>query len=209
MTVIRREGHDLLIWFVVMQKSMRLINSIWHPGSRLPQHTGGQRSARPTKTLRDAVTGYKVHRETSTESRLYHAQAGTEAIGGSVVGDGLRPGRHGLFLTIEPRLLKSTSSPRIGTHARTIIARMRNPIWWMAKGTIRIATRFMTLIIGLMAGPAVSLNGSPIVLPMTEALWQSVPLPPNQLSLRVRRRAQSKARGRRRGPWGELFAAGL
>ena len=30
---------------------------------------------------------------------------------------------------------------------------------------------FATLIIGLMAGPAVSLNGSPTVSPVTEAAW--------------------------------------
>ena len=30
-----------------------------------------------------------------------------------------------------------------------------------------------TLIIGLMAGPAVSLNGSPTVSPVTEAAWAS------------------------------------
>ncbi len=37
---------------------------------------------------------------------------------------------------------------------------------------------FATLIIGLMAGPAVSLNGSPTVSPVTEAAWASEPLPP-------------------------------
>ena len=40
------------------------------------------------------------------------------------------------------------------------------------------ATRFITLISGLSAGPAVSLNGSPTVSPMTAALWESLPLPP-------------------------------
>ena len=39
-------------------------------------------------------------------------------------------------------------------------------------------TMFMTLMSGLMAGPAVSLRGSPTVSPVTEALWASVPLPP-------------------------------
>ena len=37
---------------------------------------------------------------------------------------------------------------------------------------------FATLIIGLMAGPAVSLNGSPTVSPVTDAAWASEPLPP-------------------------------
>ena len=38
---------------------------------------------------------------------------------------------------------------------------------------------FATLIIGLMAGPAVSLKGSPTVSPVTAAAWASDPLPPN------------------------------
>ena len=38
---------------------------------------------------------------------------------------------------------------------------------------------FATLIIGLIAGPAVSLNGSPTVSPVTEAACASEPLPPN------------------------------
>src|SRR3954453_5615481 len=46
-------------------------------------------------------------------------------------------------------------------------------------GMIRIATMFATLIIGLIAGPAVSLNGSPTVSPVTDAAWASEPLPPN------------------------------
>ena len=45
-------------------------------------------------------------------------------------------------------------------------------------GAISTATRFITLISGLMAGPAVSLNGSPTVSPMTVAAWASEPLPP-------------------------------
>jgi len=42
-------------------------------------------------------------------------------------------------------------------------------------GTIRSATMLMTLIIGLIAGPAVSLYGSPTVSPVTEALCPSLP----------------------------------
>src|SRR5262249_50423811 len=45
-------------------------------------------------------------------------------------------------------------------------------------GAIRRDTRFITLISGLMAGPAVSLNGSPTVSPMTVAACASEPLPP-------------------------------
>ena len=36
----------------------------------------------------------------------------------------------------------------------------------------------MILINGLIAGPAVSLYGSPTVSPVTAALWASEPLPP-------------------------------
>ncbi len=45
-------------------------------------------------------------------------------------------------------------------------------------GAISTETRFITLISGLIAGPAVSLNGSPTVSPMTVAAWASEPLPP-------------------------------
>src|SRR5688572_5057079 len=40
------------------------------------------------------------------------------------------------------------------------------------------ATMLVILIIGLTAGPAVSLYGSPTVSPVTAALWASEPLPP-------------------------------
>src|SRR6476620_6169818 len=43
---------------------------------------------------------------------------------------------------------------------------------------IKIATMFTTLIIGLIAGPAVSLYGSPTVSPVTDAAWANDPLPP-------------------------------
>ena len=45
-------------------------------------------------------------------------------------------------------------------------------------GMIRMATTFAILIIGLIAGPAVSLYGSPTVSPVTEAACASEPLPP-------------------------------
>ena len=48
----------------------------------------------------------------------------------------------------------------------------------MIAGKINNATKFITLINGLRAGPAVSLNGSPTVSPMTAALCASEPLPP-------------------------------
>ena len=49
---------------------------------------------------------------------------------------------------------------------------------WTIAGAMSTDTRFMTLISGLIAGPAVSLNGSPTVSPMTVAAWASEPLPP-------------------------------
>src|SRR6266516_5907462 len=48
----------------------------------------------------------------------------------------------------------------------------------MMRGIIRIATILAILIIGLIAGPAVSLYGSPTVSPVTAAAWASEPLPP-------------------------------
>src|SRR5258706_11160802 len=45
-------------------------------------------------------------------------------------------------------------------------------------GMISSATTFTSLSIGLIAGPAVSLYGSPTVSPVTAALWASEPLPP-------------------------------
>src|ERR1700741_2988627 len=59
------------------------------------------------------------------------------------------------------------------------LARTRRYPWIeMTIGMIRIATMFAILIIGLIAGPAVSLYGSPTVSPVTAAAWASEPLPP-------------------------------
>src|SRR3954453_23150421 len=52
------------------------------------------------------------------------------------------------------------------------------PDGYVMIGMIRIATMFATLIMGLIAGPAVSLNGSPTVSPVTDAACASEPLPP-------------------------------
>ena len=49
----------------------------------------------------------------------------------------------------------------------------------MIAGSTSSDTRFITLMSGFSAGPAVSLNGSPTVSPMTAALWASEPLPPS------------------------------
>src|SRR5213078_113256 len=54
----------------------------------------------------------------------------------------------------------------------------RQPWMETITGMIRMATMFAILIIGLIAGPAVSLYGSPTVSPVTAAAWASEPLPP-------------------------------
>ncbi len=68
--------------------------------------------------------------------------------------------------------------------ARTAI-RIRRPSFWssptesvITDGAINSDTRFITLSSGLIAGPAVSLNGSPTVSPMMVASWAGDPLPP-------------------------------
>ena len=50
--------------------------------------------------------------------------------------------------------------------------------YYRINATISSATMFTILIIGLMAGPAVSLYGSPTVSPVTAAWWAIEPLPP-------------------------------
>ena len=47
--------------------------------------------------------------------------------------------------------------------------RPRTPNTYVISGMISSATMFATLIIGLIAGPVVSLNGSPTVSPVTAA----------------------------------------
>src|SRR5439155_22677031 len=54
----------------------------------------------------------------------------------------------------------------------------RQPWIETISGMTRIATMFAILIIGLIAGPAVSLYGSPTVSPVTAAACASEPLPP-------------------------------
>src|SRR5215475_13043285 len=57
----------------------------------------------------------------------------------------------------------------------------RSPMLWLYLTTLVATssdTRFITLSSGLLAGPAVSLNGSPTVSPMTVAACASLPLPP-------------------------------
>src|SRR5690242_686299 len=53
---------------------------------------------------------------------------------------------------------------------------------WTTAGATSTDTRFITLINGLIAGPAVSLNGSPTVSPITVASCAGLPLPPYEPS---------------------------
>ena len=55
---------------------------------------------------------------------------------------------------------------------------LKNIFYFINNPTINKATIFATLIIGLMAGPAVSLYGSPTVSPVIAAWWAKEPLPP-------------------------------
>mgnify|MGYP000985458963 CR=1 FL=1 len=71
------------------------------------------------------------------------------------------------------------------TRAATTAIVMRST--WLAPSPVEIttiagamssATRFMTLMSGLIAGPAVSLNGSPTVSPITTASCAGEFFPP-------------------------------
>src|SRR3954451_18574320 len=87
----------------------------------------------------------------------------------SVPGDlAMGPSRSGNGHTLE------RGGPGRGLHASGI----SYPWIETISGMIRIATMFAILIIGLIAGPAVSLYGSPTVSPVTDAAWASEPLPP-------------------------------
>src|ERR1700691_4080538 len=78
------------------------------------------------------------------------------------------------------RLEKATAQIRITIPAPAMPSRA--PVWCrrvITAGRIRSETRFMTLMRGLRAGPAVSLKGSPTVSPITAAVWASDPFPPS------------------------------
>ena len=80
-----------------------------------------------------------------------------------------------------PARLEKASAARRMTSDTPAMAR-RAPVWCrsvITAGRMSSDTRFMTLIIGLSAGPAVSLKGSPTVSPITAALCASEPLPPS------------------------------
>ena len=73
-----------------------------------------------------------------------------------------------------------TTAPTMTITAPTAIP-VRRPtllLYFTTLVAISSDTRFITLSSGLMAGPAVSLNGSPTVSPMMVASCASEPLPP-------------------------------
>ena len=77
--------------------------------------------------------------------------------------------------TTTERRLETTTAPTMTSTATSAIA-TRSPVLASSPtdmvttaGAMIRATRFITLISGLIAGPAVSLNGSPTVSPMTVA----------------------------------------
>ena len=85
--------------------------------------------------------------------------------------------------TTDRRLDTTTAATMIRVAARAMAMRIASlassPTERLTTaGAMISATRFITLISGLIAGPAVSLNGSPTVSPMTVAACASLPLPP-------------------------------
>src|SRR3954471_15638107 len=85
--------------------------------------------------------------------------------------------------TIERRLEITTDTTMIRTaptamSTRAVVFAPSPTDRLTTAGAMSRATRFMTLISGLIAGPAVSLKGSPTVSPMTVAAWASLPFPP-------------------------------
>src|SRR5262245_7967592 len=97
----------------------------------------------------------------------------TLVVAGCATGTGpaARPGALLLEKAIAP-ISTTRDTPAIVKRAASLSFRL------MMAGSVRRATRFITLISGFRAGPAVSLNGSPTVSPMTAALCASEPLPP-------------------------------
>ncbi len=77
------------------------------------------------------------------------------------------------------RFEKSTAPISTTRHTPAITKRTSSLRRLMIAGSTSSDTRFITLMSGLSAGPAVSLNGSPTVSPITAALCASEPLPPS------------------------------
>ena len=87
-------------------------------------------------------------------------------------------------LIVTPRRFEITIAATMIATATSAMM-MRSVSFWSSPTLIETTalamsseTRFITLMSGLIAGPAVSLNGSPTVSPMMVASWAGEPLPP-------------------------------
>ena len=80
----------------------------------------------------------------------------------------IAPGREGNSRSAGGRL-PSAYAPSFDPVSRTPSTGAFSCPRYAISGMINSATMLATLIIGLMAGPAVSLNGSPTVSPVTDA----------------------------------------
>src|SRR5436309_3224303 len=87
-----------------------------------------------------------------------------------------KPTARRLLMTTAPTMRPRASTPTM-TRTAVFSCGPCTP-YFTTVGAMSNATRFITLMSGLSAGPAVSLNGSPTVSPMTVAACASEPLPP-------------------------------
>ncbi len=130
----------------------------WGPYEQRPPRRNGRLAGWPA--------GYAV--AVSADRSSSAGAAGPSAPSES---DGAMPVARRLAITTDATTIASAPSatptrrPVLSAYYTTLVAISRE-------------TRFITLISGLIAGPAVSLNGSPTVSPMTVASCASEPLPP-------------------------------
>ena len=111
---------------------------------------------------------------------LSPAGGGTGALPGPGAATAAVPGAGSLADRPDERRLEITTAVTMMATA-TRATPVRRPTLWLYLTTLVATsreTRFITLSSGLIAGPAVSLNGSPTVSPMTVAACASEPLPP-------------------------------
>ncbi len=81
-------------------------------------------------------------------------------------------------LNVITSIMNAVQGERIVTALLRAACRAQRPRQCASTASSNSATMLVILIIGLTAGPAVSLYGSPTVSPVTAALWASDPLPP-------------------------------
>jgi hypothetical protein len=111
---------------------------------------------------------------TASDRQRYSQQA-TEAAQQAATDVGTLIPRHSGQIVAASR---ATSTPGAGGWALPAGRRRNATSNQVISGMINSATMLATLIMGLIAGPAVSLYGSPTVSPVTAAAWASDPLPP-------------------------------